>query len=297
MLVIGLTGDIGAGKSTVCSLLQQMGAVVVEADRIVRQIWLRPEIIEAARKRWGNDILDSEGRIVASEVASKGFCNEAEYRWMCDLIHPLVMAEMERSLLEGGEGLKVFEIPLLFEVGRPDWIDFAIYVTAPKDVRARRNAMRGLDEEAIAARERWLLPAEEKKKMSDWVIENGGDLKALREEVERLGELLLKIAYPMLVSVTCGSESEAQDIARTCVEKRLAACVNIVPVRSIYSWHGDIEDEGEWKAELKTLRCKLYQLKKEILSRHSYDTPVILAHSLTWVNPKALLWLREVLDI
>jgi len=96
MLVIGLTGDIGAGKSTVCSLLQQMGAVVVEADRMVRQIWLRPEIIEAARKRWGNDILDSEGRIVASEVASKGFCDEAEYRWMCDLIHPLVMAEMER---------------------------------------------------------------------------------------------------------------------------------------------------------------------------------------------------------
>lgn len=297
MLVIGLTGDIGAGKSTVCSLLQRMGAVVVEADRIVRQIWSKPEIIEAARKRWGNDILDNEGRVLAGEVASKGFSDETEYRWMCDLIHPLVMAEMERSLLEGGDGLKVFEIPLLFEVGKPDWIDFVIYVTAPKDVRARRNAMRGLDEEAIASRERWLLPAEDKKNMSDWVIENGGDLKALREEVEKLGELLLKIAYPILVSVTCGSERETEDIAKTCLEKKLAACANIAPVRSIYSWRGKVEDEGEWKVELKTLRCKLYPLKNEILSQHSYDTPVILVHSLNWINPKALLWLREVLDI
>lgn len=53
MLVIGLTGDIGAGKSTVSSLLERMGAVVVDADKIVRQIWTRPEIIEAASKRWG----------------------------------------------------------------------------------------------------------------------------------------------------------------------------------------------------------------------------------------------------
>lgn len=296
MLVVGLTGDIGAGKSTVCSLLQRMGAEIVEADRIVRQIWTKPEIIEQACNRWGKEILDEEGRVLPNVIASKAFLNDSEYKWLCDLIHPLVMAEMEKELV-GGEGLKVFEIPLLFEVGRPDWIDFVIYVTAPKELRARRSAARGLDEEALALRERWLLPADEKKKRSDWVIENEGDLKSLRAKVEDLGKLLLNLAYPILVSLTCGSESEADEIARACIDRKLAACVNICPVKSIYVWQGKLEQEGEWELKFKSLQCKLHALKNTILEKHSYGTPVILVHPLKWMNGDALLWLREVLDI
>src|SRR5690606_27379318 len=131
--------------------------------------------------------------------------------------------EMEKAL-SGDNGLKVFEIPLLFEVGKPEWVDIVVYVTASKEARSKRNLIRGVDEKAIALRERWLLPAEEKKKMSDWVIENDGDLQSLREKVDALGDLLLKLAYPIMVSVTCGGEEEAVNIARECIEKKLAAC-------------------------------------------------------------------------
>ncbi len=296
MLVIGLTGDIGAGKSTVSSLLERMGAVVVDADKIVRQIWTRPEIIEAASKRWGKDILDENDRILPHVVASKAFHDETEYKWLCELIHPSVMVEMEKAL-SGDNGLKVFEIPLLFEAGKPEWVDFVVYVTASKEVRSKRNLIRGLDEKAITLRERWLLPAEEKKKMSDWVIENDGDLQSLRKKIEALGDLLLKLTHPIMVSVTCGGEEEAVDIARDCIEKKLAACANIHPVRSIYLWQENVEDEEEWEVSLKSLQCRLYPLRKAILEKHSYDTPVILVHPLKWVNPKALLWLKGVLGI
>ena len=75
-----------------------------------------------------------------------------------------------------------------------------------------------------------------KEEETDWVIE--GDLKTLRQG--QTWELLLNLAYPILVSLTCGSESEAEEI-EACIDRKLAACVNICPVKSIYVWQGKLE--------------------------------------------------------
>ncbi|QVL37224.1 dephospho-CoA kinase [Aminirod propionatiphilus] len=186
MWVTGLTGDIGAGKSTVASLFSDKGAVVVDADDIVRGLWRRPAFVEAARLRWGGEILDGEGRIQPSAVASRAFASEREYRWLCDLLHRPVFLEMERRLASLS-GWVVAEVPLLFEVGPPFWVDETVYVTASASTRARRNAFRGLDGARLSARERFLLPSEEKRRRAHFVVDNDASLEVLARRAETLG--------------------------------------------------------------------------------------------------------------
>lgn len=194
MWVIGLTGDIGAGKSTAARFFSSCGASVLDADAVVRDLWGLPEMIEAARNRWGRAVV-ADGRIVPAEVARWAFSAEEEYRWLSDLLHRPVMIEMERRLA-ALSGWVVAEIPLLFEVGRPHWIDETVYVTASPEKRASRNRSRGLGGSSLKKRERWLLAGEEKRRLADFVVANDGgrdDLAAALEELARdfadLGDL------------------------------------------------------------------------------------------------------------
>ncbi|MDD4364177.1 MAG: dephospho-CoA kinase [Synergistales bacterium] len=186
MWVIGLTGDIGAGKSTATRIFDAMGAAVIDADAVVRELWRSPEMIEAARSRWGEDVIDGEGRFVAAAAAVKAFASEEEYRWLCGLIHPLVFREIGRRLA-ALSGWVVVEIPLLFEAGIPSWVDEILYVTAGAEARGRRNSGRRLDGKAIGERERWLLPSEEKRRLSHFVVDNDGSLESFSDAVSALG--------------------------------------------------------------------------------------------------------------
>jgi periplasmic divalent cation tolerance protein len=99
----------------------------------------------------------------------------------------------------------------------------------------------------------------------------------------------------IVVLVSCGSEDEAVKIARLLVEKRLAACVNLVsPVRSIYRWEGKILDETEWILIIKTQKNKFNQLEKELRSLHSYAIPEIIGLSVVEGASSYLKWLEEM---
>ncbi|MBL3593628.1 MAG: dephospho-CoA kinase [Synergistaceae bacterium] len=194
MWVIGLTGDIGAGKSTAARFFSSCGASVIDADAVVRDLWRLPEMIEAARDRWGQAVV-ADGRIVPAEVARWAFSAEEEYRWLSGLLHRPVMIEMERRLA-ALSGWVVAEIPLLFEVGRPHWIDETVYVAASAEKRASRNCSRGLDGPSLKNRERWLLEGEKKRLMADFVVSNDGErgdlttaLEGLARDFADLGDL------------------------------------------------------------------------------------------------------------
>lgn len=98
-----------------------------------------------------------------------------------------------------------------------------------------------------------------------------------------------------LVLVTCADLAEARKIARAVVEKKLAACVNIltIPVESVYSWKGKIESTSEHLLIIKTSVKKLAALEKEVLRLHSYDTPEFIAVSLESGSAAYLGWLAE----
>lgn len=187
---VGVTGDVGAGKSTVARLMEAAGGVRLDADVVALALWERPDIRKSAVARWGTDILDPAGAIDRRAVATRIFSDPAEHRWCCGLLHPLVMAELERRVAGlSASQWAVVEIPLLFEAGRPDWLTFVAFVTAPREVRAERcRVQRGWDEAELRRREGFFLPSEERMKRSDFVINNAGDRDALEAEVGRILE-------------------------------------------------------------------------------------------------------------
>jgi len=96
-----------------------------------------------------------------------------------------------------------------------------------------------------------------------------------------------------LVLVTAGSEAEAETIATTLVEQSLAACVSIIPIRSIYRWQGEIQHDAEWQLTIKTTQANLTALQAQILEQHSYDTPEFLVLPIAEGSPDYLAWLRS----
>jgi periplasmic divalent cation tolerance protein len=102
---------------------------------------------------------------------------------------------------------------------------------------------------------------------------------------------------PMVVLVTCGSEEEAEKIANSLIEERLAACVNIIsPVRSIYRWEGKIWDEKEWMLIIKTRKKRFEDLEKKVKSLHSYSVPEIIALPIVKGSASYLKWLEEMTE-
>jgi len=200
MLVLGVTGDVGAGKSTVTSILEEFGAKVINADRITHDIWQRPEILEQAVRKWGREILLPDGKINAPEIAERVFSKQEDYDWLCSLLHPLVRAEMERQL-SGLKGFVVAEIPLLFENGVPSWIDLTCYIRTPMQLRLSRNSSRGWTEKEILRREKFLLPGKEKMEKADMVIHNDRGLDDLRKGLKDFSEKMVLLASLRVVEI------------------------------------------------------------------------------------------------
>jgi dephospho-CoA kinase len=102
--------------------------------------------------------------------------------------------ERVQSLLEGKTGWIVVELPLLFEAGRPTWLDLVVYVTAPEKDRISRTRSRGWQEDELRRREKWLLPSREKAALSDIVIENAGTRSDMDRLIKNLGQRMKDVS-------------------------------------------------------------------------------------------------------
>jgi len=192
-MVMALTGDVGAGKSTVSGMLESMGWKLIDADKVVAELWRTDGVIDAAVGRWGEGILEN-GAVAHAKVAKLIFADKAEYDWTMRLLHPLVKKEMRlrvETLKAEGKPV-VAEIPMLFEAGVSSWVTFKTFVTASRDIRLKRCAARGWDEAELARRESFFMPSEERMALSDFVICNDGGLDELRKIIEKVcGKLKL----------------------------------------------------------------------------------------------------------
>ena len=187
-MIIAVTGSIGAGKSTVSKLLaEKICCERFDADSIVAELWQSGEIKSLAIKRWGNKIIDSSGNIIKSEISRQIFTHESEYKFCNDMLHSQVMSE----LYERAKNLtnSVLEIPLLFEAGRPSWINIIIYVRADYKIRlARCINNRGWTEQELLRLGKFLLPESIKISQSDYIIMNNKGLDDLQGEINSFVE-------------------------------------------------------------------------------------------------------------
>lgn len=189
MLRVGLTGTVGAGKSTVAGLFERWGACRLDADRLAREA-VAPGTrgLVAIREAFGDGVLDEAGALDRDAMRERVFRDDEARRSLEAIVHPevrrLIEERAERARAEGC-GILVVEVPLLFERGMEDAVDLVVVVDAPRDERRRRIAEeRGVDGDTFRAIERAQWAAERKREAADVVLDNDGTLERL-EEVAR----------------------------------------------------------------------------------------------------------------
>ncbi|MGC8876210.1 dephospho-CoA kinase [Thermus sp.] len=186
-IIIGLTGNIGSGKSTVAALLRELGYPVLDADLLAERAReaKKPELKRLFPEAFRGEELDR--RALARVV----FSDPEKLKALEAVVHPEVRRLLVEELSRLRAPLVFVEIPLLFEKGWEGRLHGTLLVAAPLEERVRRVVARsGLSREEVLARERAQMPEEEKRKRATWVLENTGSLEALREKVlALLGEI------------------------------------------------------------------------------------------------------------
>ncbi|WP_045741290.1 dephospho-CoA kinase [Actinoplanes rectilineatus] len=189
MLMVGLTGGIGAGKSAVASRLAERGAVIVDADVLAREV-VRPgtdglaEIVAA----FGSGVLTPEGDLDRPALGAKVFGDEAARRRLEQIIHPRVRARTAALTHQApSDAIVVNDVPLLVETGLSATYHLVIVVDADREVRARRlTQMRGMSAADAAARIGAQIDDESRRAAGDVVLANDGDLDQLHARIDEL---------------------------------------------------------------------------------------------------------------
>ena len=188
--VIGLVGGVASGKSTVAALFAQLGAEVIDADAIARDVLESADVRENMRRAWGPSVFDGEGRPDRARVADLVFRDPDKRRELNAWVHPAVRAEMrarlDRSLRGRAAPLIVIDAPLLLEADLEAWCDAIVFVDADPARRAERAAARGWLAEEVARRESAQAPLDEKRARADLVIQNNGSVEETLLQVKRL---------------------------------------------------------------------------------------------------------------
>jgi dephospho-CoA kinase len=188
--LIGLTGGIGTGKSTVSGMLRELGATVVDADEGARAV-VEPgtEGLRAVVAEFGEGVLASTGELDRAALAEIVFHDPERRARLNAITHPLVgawMAERTAEAAERGVDIVVHDVPLLYENQRQGLFERVVLVYAPNEVAVRRLVERGLGEDQAWARIQAQMPIDEKRRLADHVIENSNGLDATRRQVEEL---------------------------------------------------------------------------------------------------------------
>jgi dephospho-CoA kinase len=189
MRLIGLTGGIASGKSTVAGLLSQRGAVVVDADALAHEVLL-PDgpAFDDVVARFGREVLDHAGAVDRGALGDIVFADSALRADLERITHPRINTLMQERLaaaLDSGAPLVVADIPLLFERDLDGAFDGTMLVYVPPAVQLRRLRDRdGLDDLSAQRRVVAQLPIDDKRARAMWIIDNAGDVEATADQVE-----------------------------------------------------------------------------------------------------------------
>ncbi|WKE66105.1 dephospho-CoA kinase [Gallaecimonas kandeliae] len=192
--VVGLTGGIGSGKSTVADLFAELGITLVDADIVARQV-VEPGTpgLEAIVEHFGTRVLQADGHLDRAALRQLVFSNESERLWLNALLHPLIREEMAHQLGAAQSPYVLWVVPLLIENGLYQDCDQVLVVDASPELQRQRVLARDktADAEAIMARQ---LERNERLKHATQVLDNSGDLVQLKAQVQLLHRQYLSMA-------------------------------------------------------------------------------------------------------
>ncbi|MFK4760220.1 dephospho-CoA kinase [Microbacterium sp. ZW T5_45] len=192
MALIALTGGIASGKSTIAARLAELGAIVVDADRIVRDVQAPGSpVLARIEEEFGSDVIDSDGALDRAALGAKVFGDPERLGMLNGIVHPAVRAESQRrfeaALADDPSAVVVYDVPLLVEARVDDPWDLIVVAHAPAAVRLRRLIeLRGMDGTTAQARIDAQVSDDARLAVADVVIDTAGTLEHTLAQVDQL---------------------------------------------------------------------------------------------------------------
>ena len=236
---VGLTGGLGAGKSTVGKALAARGAAVIDADQVARKV-IEPGSAgeRAVLERFGPAVKGPDGHLDRQALAAVVFADAPERLALEAITHPLVHEEIARELASSPAEVVVIELPLLTAGGRQQYgLDFVVLVDTPEELAVRRAVGRGMTEQDVRARMAAQPSSRERRAASDWVLVNDGDQAQLEAAVDDLWALANRneqLVLPTAAARRALAHHAGFDVTAPRYHDRSASfqsCLRVVPGR------------------------------------------------------------------
>ena len=188
-MLIGLTGQIGSGKSTAANILKSFGAIIIDADKIGHLVVERSKELQTKlQKAFGDDIIGKTGKINRKKIAERAFVNEKTKRNLNSIVHPYLLKELQIQikLHQKKRRVIVIDAALLLDWSYDKKVDYVLVIHTSLEKRIKRLTARGFSRSDVIARQRSQLPYREYQKRSNKVILNGGSQAELNRKLLKL---------------------------------------------------------------------------------------------------------------
>lgn len=192
-MILGLTGGIGTGKSTVANMLKRKGIPVVDTDLISREVIQYPEIIEKIKLEISNEVFDFNNKLNRKKMSEIVFENQEKLKKLNEIMHPVILKKMwdEVEKLKKDYKIIVVDIPLLFEINMENEVDKVLLIYSSKEIQIERIMNRDgrTREEAIKIINSQ-MPLYKKREKSDYIIQNNDSLEKLEKNLDKIVQKL-----------------------------------------------------------------------------------------------------------
>lgn len=192
-MILGLTGGIGTGKSTVANMLKEKGIPVVDTDLISREVIEYPEIIEKIKLEISNEVFDFNNKLDRKKMSEIVFENQEKLKKLNEIMHPEILKKMWDEVEELKKNYKIIvvDVPLLFEINMEKEVDKILLIYASKEIQLKRIMERdGRTREEAVKIISSQMPLYKKREKSDYIIQNNDSLEKLEKNLDKIVQKL-----------------------------------------------------------------------------------------------------------